>query len=256
MADRFGDIMGGFLQRGTLRHWTRMADRSADLSPAALRQTSQQARVLRRLLNGVIHEADARLTGPGINRDTIDTPRQCDWAWRPDAWRGPIVPPAYAGITSGTQLGTGLKLFHDCPLGEISVRQIRSADALAQAPYGVVLDIFGFEGSFLSLVFDLPEAGRATTRNHILRITGALEMEREIESFARLNLKHGPNTEQLVSELVVQDGRFMAEFDLGHADVNEKRLENIWLDIIFDRPAMNRVVMGDLTLMRRPRADL
>jgi hypothetical protein len=38
--------------------------------------------------------------------------------------------------------------------------------------------------------------------------------------FARLNIKDGPNTEQLVLELPLGQEDVMVEFDLGYSDIN------------------------------------
>ena len=70
------------------------------------------------------------------------------------------------------------------------------------APFGVQMDVFGFDGSFLSLVLDLPEEGALGLRlSHLLRLDLSVEFERPIAVFCRLNIQHGPNTEHLVREL-------------------------------------------------------
>ena len=48
----------------------------------------------------------------------------------------------------------------------------------------------------------------------------------------------------------------MVEFDLAYTKLNEKRVERIWLDLIFEGPEMNQVTIRDLTLSRYPRAEL
>ena len=48
----------------------------------------------------------------------------------------------------------------------------------------------------------------------------------------------------------------MIEFDLGYSELNEKRIERMWLDLIFEGPEMNQVILRDLTFSRRPRAQL
>ncbi len=48
----------------------------------------------------------------------------------------------------------------------------------------------------------------------------------------------------------------MVEFDLGYSDINEKRLERMWLDLIFEGPEMNQINMRDITFCRYPRAEL
>ena len=80
------------------------------------------------------------------------------------------------------------------------------------------------------------------------------EQERPVEMFARLNIRHGPNTEQIVREIGRDDP--VVEFDLAYSDINEKRIGGLWLDLIIDRPAMNRIVFRDVTLARYPRAEI
>ena len=48
----------------------------------------------------------------------------------------------------------------------------------------------------------------------------------------------------------------MVEFDLAYTKLNEKRVEKLWLDLIFEGPEMNQVTLRDLTFSRRPRAEL
>jgi hypothetical protein len=81
-------------------------------------------------------------------------------------------------------------------------------------------------------------------------------MEKPLEIFARLNIKHGPNTEQVVRELPLNEKVPMVEFDLAYTKLNEKRIDNMWLDLIFEGPQMNQVTLRDLTLSRRPRAEV
>ena len=67
---------------------------------------------------------------------------------------------------------------------------------------------------------------------------------------------HGPNTEQMVRELPLEGGEIMVEFDLAYTKLNEKRVEAAWVDLIFEGPKMNQVILRDVTFSRRPRADL
>ncbi len=86
--------------------------------------------------------------------------------------------------------------------------------------------------------------------------TTSVEMEKPLEIFARLNIKHGPNTEQIVRELPLGAKDVMVEFDLAYTRMNEKRVERAWIDLIFEGPEMNQIVLRDVTLSRRPRAEL
>jgi hypothetical protein len=119
------------------------------------------------------------------------------------------------------------------------------------------MDVFRFDGSFLSLVIDLPdEAARGLKLRHLLRLDVIVEMEKPLEIFARLNIKHGPNVEQIVRELPLNAEEVAVEFDLAYTRVNEKRIERLWLDLIFEGPEMNQIILRDVTMSRRPRAEL
>ena len=45
----------------------------------------------------------------------------------------------------------------------------------------------------------------------------------------------------------------MVEFDLAYSQLNEKRIERAWIDLIFENPQMSQVILRDLTFGRRPR---
>ncbi|MDZ4134740.1 MAG: DUF6478 family protein, partial [Paracoccaceae bacterium] len=38
--------------------------------------------------------------------------------------------------------------------------------------------------------------------------------------------------------------------------MNEKRVDRIWVDLIFEGPEMNQIILRDVTVSRRPRAEL
>ena len=104
---------------------------------------------------------------------------------------------------------------------------------------------------------DLPdEAARGLRQKHLLRMDVIVEMEKPLEIFARLNIKHGPNVEQIVRELPLNEEEVMVEFDLAYSKMNEKRVERLWVDLIFEGPEMNQVILRDVTFSRRPRAEL
>jgi uncharacterized protein DUF6478 len=125
------------------------------------------------------------------------------------------------------------------------------------APFGLRMDVFRFDGSFLSLVIDLPEkATEGLKKTHLIRLNAIVEVEKPLEIFARINIKHGPNTEQIVRELPLDQQDVTVEFDLAYSRLSEKRIENAWLDLIFEGPEMNQVVLRDLTFARYPRAEI
>jgi hypothetical protein len=244
-----------YLQAVTLRRWTRKAQEAATADLDDLRVDQARARALSRRLDDVIFAAESRLALPRIGSNAFALPPGTDWSWRPDLWRGPLAARGVAGVANRTRLGDEVTAYHDCPRAEIALRQIRNTDAADLAPFAVALDVFGFGGSFLSLAIDLPDSAvEGLRKRHLIRVEVHAVQDRPVEMFARLNIRHGPNTEQLVQE--IRSGEQVAEFDLAHTRVNEKRIESLWLDLIIDRPAMNRILFKDIILARYPRAEL
>jgi len=243
--------------RASLARWSRAA-RVASAAPLAqLRAQRGRARALRHQLSEFIFTAESRLALPAIGSNAFRKPANADWAWRPQLWRAGLPMPGLVAVESKTMLGDEVTLFHDCRLSELSLRQLRNTRAEYLAPFGLRMDVFRFDGSFLSVVVDLPkEAVEGLQRRHLMRVDMVVETERPLEIFARLNVRHGPNTEQIVRELPLGNSETSVEFDLAYTKLNEKRAEQAWLDLIFEGPEMNQVTLRDVTFSRRPRAEL
>lgn len=257
MAGRIAQGIEGWHQRRSAARWARLAETAPDLDTAALRALRGEARAMRRQMDRVIQLAEARLAVPPLAAGLPQMPLGTDWSWRPDAWRGPLAEPGAVASAARSALGEGVALYHDCPLGEVVVRQVRNQAPEDRAPYGLALDVFGFRGSFLSLALNLPQAATEGLRSrHLVRAELVLDCDRPIKAFARLNIKHGPNLAQPVSTLPEAGRDRLAEFDLAYADLNDRRIERAWLDLIVNDPAMTRIVIRDLVVSRRPRAEL
>ncbi len=240
-----------------MRRWARVARNAADMPLAVLRQNRAAARLLRTHLDRLIHSADERLALPAVGSSSFQKPHNADWSWRPQLWRGPLATPGMSTVQSKSMMGEEVTLFHDCKYSELTLRQLRNLREEDLAPYGLRMDVFKFDGSFLSLVVDLPaDATRGLKKTHLVGMNCIVEMEKPLEIFARLNIKHGPNTEQIVRELPLHEEDIIVEFDLAYSNLNEKRVEKAWIDLIFEGPEMNQVVLRDLTFSRRPRAQL
>lgn len=257
MARKSDGIVDKLLHRRVLRRWTQAA-RVAEVSELeTLRRQRQQARELSARLSQLVHIADSRLALPRIGSNAFARPGGTLWSWRPQVWRGPLPKKGMTAVASRTTLGDEVTLFHDCEISELTLRQLRNSREEDLAPFGLRLDVFRFDGNFLSLVLDLPpEAVAGMSRRHIVRVSAIIEVEKPLEIFARLNIKHGPNTEQMVQELPRGRGETVVEFDLAYSDLNEKRIEKAWLDLIFEGPEMNQITLRDITLCRYQRAEL
>ncbi|HEY9037520.1 MAG TPA: DUF6478 family protein [Roseovarius sp.] len=254
---RRGALVDWIVHRRGLRRWAHAARRAHEMPLAELRRERTKARNLLYVLNEVVAIADNRLALPMIGSNAFPKPPGTDWAWRPALWTLPLASPGISAAPNKSRLGEELTLFHDCARSELTLRQVRNTRDSDLAPYGLRMDVFAFDGSFLSAVVDLPQgAVEGLKKRHLLRMTTIIELEKPLEIFARINIKHGPNTEQIVRELPLDDGEIVVEFDLAYTGVNEKRIERIWVDLIFENPEMSQVVLRDLTFSRRPRAEL
>ncbi|SNX68917.1 hypothetical protein SAMN05878503_102357 [Cereibacter ovatus] len=258
MGRRFDTVIDRLVHRAALRRWRRAADAAAAaVDPATLRLLRGRGRALRRQIDRLLHVAEDRLRLPMIGSTAMRRPLGTDWSWRPDLWRLPAPLPGMAPAPPRAEIAPGATLFHDCRDSEITLRQIRTTGEADLAPYGLRIEVFGFDGRFLSLVLDLPDAAaQGLQKRHLIRLETALDLERPMRIYARLNVRHGPNTEQIVRELPPGEVAPVVEFDLGYTAIDEARVDRLWLDLIFDAPRMNRVLLRDLTLGRRPRAEV
>lgn len=243
------------LHRATMRRWARAVAFAETADLAGLRRQRSRARALHLGLDAFLHVAEGRFAMPHIGSAAFARPGGTDWAWRPDLWRWPEGQRGMTQVRDRTGFACGVTVFHDCPLNELTLRQMRNSRADDLAPFGLRLDVLRFEGRFLSLALDLPKAAAAgLTRRHILRVATTIEMETPVDVNLRLNIRHGPDTAQLTKAICVQDG--VVEFDLDTCDLNEKRVEHLWLDLIAGSPDMNQITIRDITLCRYPRAEM
>lgn len=246
-----------FMHQSSLLRWSTAARAAPAAELSLLRAQRQRARQLRHKLDELVQVADGRLALPHIGSQAFPRPAGTDWSWRPALWRGPLAQKGMASVESKTTLGEEVTVFHDCRITELTLRQLRNTREEDLAPFGLRMDVFRFDGSFLSLVVDMPEeACVGLKKRHLVRLDVTVDLEKPLEIFARLNIRHGPNTEQIVRELPLHDKDVFVEFDLAYTKLNEKRVDRMWIDLIFEGPEMNQVTMRDVTLSRYPRAEL
>lgn len=253
----FRSLLHSLAHRRAMRAWGNAGREAKRSSLASLRHKTARARELRAALNSFLQVAENKLALPRIGSNAFFRPMEADWSWRPECFRGPLAISGRSSIENRTAIGQGLTIFHDCRCSELTFRQLRNTHEEDLAPYGLRLDVFRFDGSFLSLVLDFPpEAMRDLCKRHLIRMDAIIESEHPIEIFARLNLQHGPNSENLVREIPAGEGKISVEFDLAYMDFNEVRAEKIWLDLILEGAEMNQVTLRDLTFNRSLRADM
>jgi hypothetical protein len=240
-----------------LRDWTIGGEKASLMPLSELRELRKRANQIRRRIDTINHIAVSRLTLPVIGSNSIRKPPRTEWAYRPEAWAGPVYPSGIAAVGSKQKISSDVTLYHDCKQSELSFRQVRNTKEEDFAPFGLQMDVFNFSGSFLSLAVEMPaDSVSGLKRNHLLRLDMIVESERPQEMFSRLNIRHGPNTEQIVREMDMGSRNIWVEFDLYYTQFNEARGDSMWIDLIFEGPSMNQVTIRDVTLIRRPRAAI
>jgi len=182
-----------------------------------------------------------------------------EWVKRPAAWSRAIDSTVLPSPASGTEVADDLKVFHDCALSETVLRQ-KIAPADAPAPFCISLDVLRFEGSFLSLCLQLDEKiATALTQEDILQIEMQARMESQVPVFARLNIKQGPNVHDRVAAFPFAEqgsDRAQVGFDLLYHQLETQALSGAWIDLIFDKPAMNLIEVQDIRISCRKRVSL
>ncbi|AGT07663.1 DUF6478 family protein [Paracoccus aminophilus] len=242
------------------RRWAELADDKQGLASSRKRMLREEALVLRRKLDQFLQRTDRRAEISGEALDAINLPIGTDWRWRPGFMTAPIVPEGVVSPENGARLGQEAAVWHDCAERALILEQMRNHRATDLAPFGMRMEIFAFAGSFLSVSIDLPQdALQGLTRNYVLRLETGLAIEREMSVFARLNIANGPNTDQILVKLddLTPDaqGHHITEFDLAATEIDERRLQKIWIDLIFERPTMNALEVRELFVSRHLRAE-
>ncbi len=209
-----------------------------------------------RLVPGAARRPVAALSRVAL--DTRPAPAGTDLRWRPGLLSQPLAPAEIRDPASGKRLGDDAALWHDSREGGLRLRQMPGTEPLA--PFRLQLETDEFPGSYLSLSIDLPpEAQSDLLQAHILRLETVLWSEKPLRSFGRLNVRNGPNTDKILRDLPLpqarESGATVVEFDLAAMDINEKRLEKIWLDLIFEQPQANVIEIGEMILSRHLRAS-
>jgi hypothetical protein len=251
-AHRWNRWLASRIRRRALTLWQEAPLALPDLGASDSRRLLAEAEALRKALNRVFTQRPTRMP------IAPDLPLQAEWGARPRFLTQRVERMHVPRPETGTTLAGDLRLYHDCPLREIVLCQ--QAQETGPTPFALTLETLAFEGSFLSLVIELPpEAAQGLRVRHVVSARLRIRAERDTRIFARINVRHGPNTEQQVNQIDLNAQEWhdqLVEFDLAYTRIAEKRVESLWLDLIIEKPAMNRVVLADVVLSRRPRAEI
>jgi len=188
---------------------------------AKLRQQRREALTLQTQLGDVLERINDELHHQLGHSSTYLQSSNMLWSWRPELWTVPC--PSSSGTRGAKRWAPHVKhqgVFDDADCAGI-IKQLRNDVSQGFAPYGVALELFQFDGSFLSLAIDLTDYLCGTfAKDELIGLSGEIFVERATGFTVRLNIKHGPNTEQLMKVHDVSHSDTGVEFDLEHLKIN------------------------------------
>lgn len=240
-----------YLHRRLLRRLATAETGLEAQSPGAVLATAQRARQLAQAADKLARRAEAEVRRSTCDAALPEMPARTNWSARAPIWDGGGKD---AGVVpEGLALGGGATVHHDGEADRLSLRSL----TVPGAGQGLVLDVLDFSGSYLSVSLPFPEAALAGLgRQSLLRAAMVLRMDRPLTCYTRLNLRNGPNTCQMVRGFDTERGQEAVEFDLFYADVEPEGASDLWLDLIFENPAMVQIEIADAIFSRRPRAGI
>ena len=119
-----------------------------------------------------------------------------------------------------------MKLFHYAQYAQITSRQIKQT-AYQDAPaFGLSLDVYEFNGGYISLEIRLPHCVTDTlSHRHLIRMHWLLTLRNPLRAFARVNIENGLNTANIIVPLPINTETEWAQFDLSTVKFAERRLK-------------------------------
>jgi hypothetical protein len=178
-------------------------------------------------------------------------PPKTQWGFTPSLQSGITQEGISGNILTGTALGPHVTLHHGGDGAQFSIQQTDDYGA------GLIFDFGNFPSDFFSLAFEIPLEGvLGLGRQDLLRFILRTQANEPFEGYARLNLCHGPNTEQVVRMINIGVGESFAEFDIFYTDYEQKRATSAWIDLIINDPAHKRITLEEAIILRRARASL
>lgn len=240
MADANNSAKRSLRDRAFAWYWERQAKRASDLS--AFRQLTLRRRAE---LDRIATKVEARLTR--AEEGAAPSPG-ATWTHRPEIFLLPQDQTIWTNPSSGLRPGAGLSIYHDSNGGAFTLAQRPARGAESALRFELFFESYEFRGSYLSLAMSLPDHLRRPKAGELLVVELDLAASRRIKTFLRLNMKTAQSSDVLHADGAIGDGRTRFEFDLSFAAFEPDERDQLWLDIIFDRPRMMEMSIRDLTL--------
>ncbi|SOH93999.1 hypothetical protein SAMN06273572_10324 [Monaibacterium marinum] len=212
---------------------------------------TRQARKLGRVARQLEMDGSIR-SGIAQHRPEL-LPEDAEILHRPSILRVLQTPSGQVSPATGTELSADVSVHHDMSPPRIVAHQMPRS----QGRHEYALDIWNVRGNFVSLALALPpEQVSRIGKDDLIRVDYTIALEQQCDVFARLNLAHGPNVEQVIRQLDLRKQNDVLEFDVHYTAFDPTRAKEIWIDLIFNTRPLNRVVIRDIVISRRPRLSL
>ncbi|MEM7270322.1 MAG: DUF6478 family protein [Pseudomonadota bacterium] len=248
MADAQDTSRRSLRDRAFAWYWERKAKRAKDLS--AFRQLTLRRRAE---LDRITNKVEARLT----RADEAETPQPgAEWTVRPEIFSLPQDQTIWTDPASGLRPGHGLSIYHDSDGGAFAVAQRPARQKDAGRRFELFFESYEFRGSYLSLALGVPDHVRRPKTAEALVADLDIQASRQVKTFLRLNMKGAGSSDTLHADGVLGDGPKRFQFDMSFAAFEPGERDQIWLDVIFDRPRMVEIAIRDFTLSLAPRGRM
>lgn len=179
----------------------------------------------------------------------FDLPPKTQWGYTPRLWSS-SAHEISGNILTGTELAENVTLHHDGTGSNFTIKP-------PLENVGLDFEFDNFNGSFISIAFGFPEtAAKSIGRHDLLRISMNSNADESFQAYARLNLRHGPNNEQIIRMIDIGDGESFAEFDIFYTEFEPSRASDAWIDLIVNEPGGRKFSLTDVVIIRRVRASL
>lgn len=183
--------------------------------------------------------------------DGFQIPPKTQWGFSPKLQNGITQDGLSGKILTGTALGEHVTLHHEADGAAFSVHRPDDYGA------GLVFEFKEFAGEYFSLAFEVPVEGvLALGRQGLVRLNLRTRLSEQTKAYARLNLCHGPNTEQIVRMIDIGEGESFVEFDMFYTEFEQNRAASAWIDLIINDPAHMSFALEEVVILRRARASL
>lgn len=151
----------------------------------------------------------------------------------------------------GFALG-GISVYHDSDGGAFAFSQRPARVDGSSLRFELFFESYEFQGSYLSLALSIPDHLRRPKVGEVLAARLDALASRRVKTFLRLNMKSVDASDVLHADGQIGDGAARFEFDMSFAAFEPGEKDQIWLDIIFDRPRMVELSVRGLTISLVP----